>query len=49
MMTNIELSNNPRFMDEFVSAQFIPHTEARAFPNVMELIQGKREQTGNNA
>jgi uncharacterized 2Fe-2S/4Fe-4S cluster protein (DUF4445 family) len=49
MMTNIELSSNHGFMDEFVSAQFIPHTEARAFPNVMELIRSRREQVMSNA
>jgi uncharacterized 2Fe-2S/4Fe-4S cluster protein (DUF4445 family) len=45
MMTNVELSNNRRFMDEFISAQFIPHTEERAFPNVMKIIR-KQEDAG---
>jgi uncharacterized 2Fe-2S/4Fe-4S cluster protein (DUF4445 family) len=43
-MTNIELSNNHAFMDEFVSAQFIPHTDERAFPHVMELVRNRKEQ-----
>ncbi len=38
MMTNIELSNTPRFMDEFVAAMFLPHTDQNAFPNVMERL-----------
>lgn len=45
MMTNVELSNNSRFMDEFVSAQFIPHTDEKAFPRVMKTIR-KQEETG---
>jgi len=32
MMTNLELSNHPTFMNEFVAAMFLPHTDASAFP-----------------
>ncbi len=32
-MTYVELSNEPGYMDEFVSACFLPHTDARLFPN----------------
>jgi uncharacterized 2Fe-2S/4Fe-4S cluster protein (DUF4445 family) len=35
-MTNIELSNSARFMDEFMAAMFIPHTDERAFPEVLK-------------
>jgi uncharacterized 2Fe-2S/4Fe-4S cluster protein (DUF4445 family) len=38
-MTNIELANNNQFMHEFVAAQFIPHTDESAFPNIMKKIQ----------
>jgi uncharacterized 2Fe-2S/4Fe-4S cluster protein (DUF4445 family) len=38
MMTNIELANNMRFMDEYVAALFLPHTDTNAFPGVMQLI-----------
>jgi len=31
MMTNIELTNNTRFMDEFMAAMFLPHTDSRMF------------------
>lgn len=31
MMTNIELTNNNRFMDEFMAAMFLPHTDSRLF------------------
>ena len=45
MMTNLELSNHPTFMDEFIAAMFLPHTDTSAFPLVMEQLHqmGKRE------
>jgi uncharacterized 2Fe-2S/4Fe-4S cluster protein (DUF4445 family) len=42
MMTNIELSNNPAFMHEFVAALFIPHTDESAFPRVMEQVRNRK-------
>jgi uncharacterized 2Fe-2S/4Fe-4S cluster protein (DUF4445 family) len=33
--TNIELSNYQPFMDEYVAAMFLPHTEKRLFPSVV--------------
>jgi len=33
-MTNIELSNYPPFMDEFIAALFLPHTDRNLFPSV---------------
>ncbi len=33
-MTYIDFSSNSRFMDEFTSAQFLPHTDMKAFPSV---------------
>jgi len=38
MMTNLELSNNPSFMSEFVAAMFLPHTDSSAFPQVTGKI-----------
>lgn len=32
-MTYIELSTIPQYMDEFVGACFLPHTDASLFPN----------------
>jgi len=32
-MTYLELSVYPGYMDEFVSASFIPHTDSRRFPS----------------
>lgn len=33
-MTNIELSNYPPFMNEFIAALFLPHTNRTLFPSV---------------
>jgi len=33
-MTNIELSNYPPFMNEFIAALFLPHTDTKLFPTV---------------
>jgi uncharacterized 2Fe-2S/4Fe-4S cluster protein (DUF4445 family) len=34
MMTNVELSNYQPFMEEYVAAMFLPHTDRRLFPSV---------------
>ncbi len=39
MMTNIELANNMKFMDEYVAALFLPHTDTMAFPGVMQVLE----------
>jgi uncharacterized 2Fe-2S/4Fe-4S cluster protein (DUF4445 family) len=33
-MTYVDFSSNPRYMDEFTSALFLPHTDLHAFPSV---------------
>jgi len=33
-MTYLELSNEPGYMDEFVAACFLPHTDGGLFPSV---------------
>ena len=43
MMTNLELSNHPGYMDEFVAALFLPHTDVNAFPNVMKRLPARKE------
>ena len=35
-MTYVELSVYPTYMDEFVSACFLPHTNIEQFPTVKE-------------
>jgi uncharacterized 2Fe-2S/4Fe-4S cluster protein (DUF4445 family) len=32
--TNIELSNYQPFMDEYVAAMFLPHTDRKLFPSI---------------
>jgi len=41
-MTNIELSNNAQFMDEFMAAMFLPHTDSRAFPETMKSLKDRQ-------
>ena len=40
MMTNIELSENTEFMNNFIAALFLPHTNLDAFPSVKEQLEG---------
>ncbi len=35
-MTYLELSSHPGYMDSFVAACFLPHTDARLFPNSVQ-------------
>ena len=39
-MTYVELSVYPSYMDEFISACFLPHTNIEQFPTVKELLEG---------
>jgi uncharacterized 2Fe-2S/4Fe-4S cluster protein (DUF4445 family) len=36
-MTYLELSNEPGYMDAFVAACFLPHTDGALFPSVHQL------------
>ena len=38
-MTNFELSETPSYMDYYVAAMFIPHTEIEKFPNVKKKVE----------
>ncbi len=38
-MTYVELSVYPTYMDEFVSACFLPHTNIDQFPTVKDLLE----------
>jgi uncharacterized 2Fe-2S/4Fe-4S cluster protein (DUF4445 family) len=40
-MTYLDLSTHPGFMDNYVSALFMPHTDTGAFPSVMERVKGR--------
>ncbi len=41
MMTNFELSENVDFMNNYVAALFLPHTNAREFPEVSKRLAGR--------
>ena len=38
-MTNIELCAEPSYMEEYVGAQFLPHTDIDLFPSVMQKLE----------
>jgi uncharacterized 2Fe-2S/4Fe-4S cluster protein (DUF4445 family) len=38
MMTNVELSESPSFMDNYVAALFLPHTNGEEFPDVIRRL-----------
>lgn len=40
-MTYLELSVSPTFMDRYVSALFLPHTNLDAFPKVMGMLKSR--------
>ena len=44
MMTNLELSNHPTFMNEFIAATFLPHTDSSAFPQVTGKLDLTRKE-----
>ncbi len=44
MMTYLELSTNPHFMDQYISALFLPHTHVEEFPTVMRRLEEARER-----
>ena len=48
-MTNVELSNSPRFMDEFIAAMFLPHTDQKAFPAVIEQLRAAKQMVAADA
>jgi uncharacterized 2Fe-2S/4Fe-4S cluster protein (DUF4445 family) len=43
MMANIELSDNQSFMDKYMGALFLPHTDAHLFPAVSEYLEANRK------
>ncbi|XOF35161.1 MAG: ASKHA domain-containing protein [Candidatus Electrothrix sp. YB6] len=40
LMTNMELSENPEFMQHYMAALFLPHTDMSLFPTVREKLKG---------
>lgn len=41
-MTYIDLSSEPGYMDSYLGALFLPHTDITQFPNVMNSLNNKR-------
>jgi uncharacterized 2Fe-2S/4Fe-4S cluster protein (DUF4445 family) len=42
MMTNFELSETPGFMNQYVAALFLPHTQIEYFPTVTERLRAAK-------
>ena len=42
MMTNFELSETPSYMDHYVAALFLPHTDMNRFPKLKQRIEANR-------
>jgi hypothetical protein len=43
-MTYFDLMGNPKYMEEFMSANFLPHTNLEEFPSVLEELSSKDTQ-----
>ena len=41
-MTNFELSETPSYMDNYVAALFLPHTDMNQFPRLRERLAGRK-------
>ena len=39
MMTNFELASTPSYMDHYMGALFLPHTEMNYFPKVKARLE----------
>jgi uncharacterized 2Fe-2S/4Fe-4S cluster protein (DUF4445 family) len=42
MMTNFELSETPGYMNQYIAALFLPHTQGEYFPSVSERLQSAK-------
>ncbi len=43
-MTYVDLSSDPRYMDSYLGALFLPHTDMRQFPTVVKRLAEAREK-----
>ena len=41
-MTYVDLSSDPRYMDSYVKAMFLPHTDLERFPSVARILENRR-------
>jgi len=44
MMTSFELSETPSYMDNYIAALFLPHTDMNLFPGVQQRMAAHRPQ-----
>ena len=44
-MTYLELSCDPQYMDSYIQAMFLPHTDLAQFPSVAKLMANQRRAT----
>jgi len=42
-MTNFELSETSSYMDNYVAALFLPHTDLDQFPKLQKHLRSRRE------
>jgi len=49
MMTNFELSETPSYMDNYIAALFLPHTDLNRFPNLKARMEERRGREGTGA
>jgi len=43
-MTNFELSDTPSYMDNYIAALFLPHTDMNQFPIIQARLQNRRNR-----
>ena len=44
MMTNFELSETPSYMDNYIAAMFLPHTEIEKFPRLRARMEARAKE-----
>ncbi|MBU1171651.1 MAG: DUF4445 domain-containing protein [Proteobacteria bacterium] len=47
-MTNFELSETPSYMDHYIAALFLPHTDLNLFPRLKKRMDARREAKKQN-
>jgi uncharacterized 2Fe-2S/4Fe-4S cluster protein (DUF4445 family) len=43
-ITYVDLSSNPGYMDSYIKALFLPHTDLEQFPTVAETLKSRRRK-----
>jgi uncharacterized 2Fe-2S/4Fe-4S cluster protein (DUF4445 family) len=47
-MTNFELSDTPSYMDNYIAALFLPHTDLNKFPKLKSRLDARKKMTNDN-